>query len=93
LPNGGGYCTRFEPETKRLVKKGMTVDEYLEHEPEEEKAESKQISSVLDSDVEVWSRVWWQLLDEQFLVWYIWLKDNFEGMKEWVEEVKGNMEE
>ncbi|HQA84268.1 MAG TPA: hypothetical protein PLE47_02860 [bacterium] len=71
----------------------MTVDEYLEHEPEEEKAESKQISSVLDSDVEVWSRVWWQLLDEQFLVWYIWLKDNFEGMKEWVEEVKGNMEE
>lgn len=66
----------------------MTVDEYLAHEPEEEKADSRQILSVLESEVEVWNRVWWRLLDEQFLGWYIWLKDNLVEIREWVEEVK-----
>jgi len=71
-----------------LVTKRMTVDEYLAHQPEEEKADSKQISGLLDSEAEVWSRVWWRLLDEQFLGWYIWLKDNLVEVREWVEEVK-----
>lgn len=66
----------------------MSVDEYLAHEPEEEKANSRQISSILDSEMEVWTRVHWRLSEELFLFWYIWLKDNFVEMKEWVEEVK-----
>ena len=85
---GGGYCTRFEPETKGLVKKRMTVDEYLAHQPEEETADSWQISSILDSEVEVWERVHWRLSEELFLFWYIWLRDNFGEMRGWVEEVK-----
>lgn len=72
-----------------MVKKRMTVDEYLAHQPEEETADSRQISSVLDSEMAVWERVHWRLSEELFLFWYIWLKDNFEEMKEWVEEVKG----
>ena len=80
------YCTRFEPETKRLAKNRMTVDEYLAHEPEAEKSDFKQVSSILDSEAEeVWSRVWWRLLNEQFLGWYIWLKDNFMMVKEFVD--------
>ena len=70
----------------------MTVDEYLAHQPEEEKTDSKPVSSLLDSEDEAWSRVWWRLLDEQFLGWYIWLKDNLVEMREWVEEVKKIME-
>lgn len=66
----------------------MTVDEYLEHEPEEEKAESKQISSVLDSEAEVYHRVHWRLSEELFLFWYIWLKDNYIEMKDFVDDVK-----
>lgn len=85
---GGGYYARIEPEAKGLVRKRMTVDEYLAHQPDEEKADSGQISSILDSEAEVWNRVWWRLLDEQFLGWYIWLKDNLVEVKEWVEEVK-----
>jgi len=65
----------------------MTVDEYLAHQPEEEKIDSKQVSSILDSEVEVWNRIWWRLLDEQFLGWYLWLKDNFEETKAFVQEV------
>lgn len=85
---GGDYYARFEPEAKGLVKKGMTVDEYLEHQPEEEKANAKQISSILDSEVEVWERVHWRLSEELFFVWYVWLKDNFVEMKGFVEEIK-----
>lgn len=66
----------------------MTVDEYFAHEPEEEKSDPKQISSILDSEVTVWERVWWRLLDELFLGWYIWLKDHFVEIKEFVQEVK-----
>lgn len=69
----------------------MTVDEYLEHQQEEEMADYKQISSVLDSEMEVWLRVYWRLSEELFLFWYIWLKDNFVMVKEWVEEVKTSM--
>lgn len=66
----------------------MTVEEYLEHEPEEGKPDSKQISSILGTDMEVWPGIWWRLMDEQFLGWYIWLKDNFEVVREFVEEIK-----
>jgi hypothetical protein len=68
----------------------MTVEEYLGHQPEEDTAGSKQISSILDSKLEVWSRVWWRLLDEQFLGWYIWLKDNLVMVKEFVGEIETN---
>ena len=68
---GGGSLTRLEPETKGLVKKRMTVEEYLEHKPEEEKGDSKQILSILDSEIEVWLRVHWRLSEELFLFWYI----------------------
>lgn len=77
----------MEPETKGLVKKRMTVDEYLAHQPEEEKADSKQISSILDSEAEVWIRVHWRLSEELFLFWYIWLKDNTAMVEEFVEEI------
>lgn len=66
----------------------MTVEEYLEHQPEEETADSKHISSILDSEMEVWLRVHWRLSEELFLFWYIWLKDNTAMMKEFVEEMK-----
>ncbi len=66
----------------------MTVDEYLEHQPEEEIADSKQISSILDSEVAVWERVHWRLSEEVFLFWYIWLKDNTAMVAEFVEEVE-----
>lgn len=66
----------------------MTVDEYLEHQPEEERAGSKQISSILDSEMEVYFRVHWRLSEVLFLFWYIWLKDNFVEIKAWVEEIK-----
>ncbi|HNW55896.1 MAG TPA: hypothetical protein PKN62_02360 [bacterium] len=69
----------------------MTVDEYLAHEPEEEKADYKQILGILDSEVEIWSRVWWRLFDGQFLGWYIWLKDNLEMVERFVEGVKGTV--
>ncbi len=81
--------TRLEPETKGLVKKRMTVDEYLAHQPEEKTADSKHVSSILDSEMEVWERVHWRLSEELFLFWYIWLKDNLAMVKEFVEEVKG----
>lgn len=66
----------------------MTVEEYLAHELEEEKADSKQIISILDSEAEVLSRVWWRLLEEEFLGWYIWLKDNSGMVEGFVGEVK-----
>lgn len=88
---GGGYYARFEPETKRLVKKRMTVDEYLEHYPEEEIADFKQISHISDSDIEVWLKAHWRLSKELFLFWYIWLKDNLVEMREWVEKIKTNI--
>ncbi|HQB51084.1 MAG TPA: hypothetical protein PLT32_02605 [bacterium] len=90
LFDGGGYYARFEPETKRLVKKSMTVDEYLAHQPEEKTADSGQVSSILDSEVEVWNRVWWRLLEELFLFWYIWLKDNKAMVEEFVDEINNN---
>ena len=90
---GGGSLTRLEPETKGLVKKRMTVDEYLAHQQEEEMADSKQISSILDSEAEIWYRVHWRLSDELFLFWYIWLKDNTAMVEEFVEEVKNVMGE
>ena len=40
------------------------------------------------SSSEGWYRVNWRLLEEEFLEWYIWLKDNFVEMKKFVEEVK-----
>lgn len=86
---GGPSQTRIEPLAKGLVKKRMTVDEYLAHEPEEEKADSRQISSILDSEMEVWLRVHWLLSEELFLFWYIWLKDNMAMVEEFVEEIKG----
>lgn len=79
---------RLEPETKGLVKKRMTVEEYLAHQPEEEMADSKQISSISDSEMEVWLRVHWRLSEELFLFWYIWLKDNLVMVEEFVGEVK-----
>lgn len=66
----------------------MTVDEYLEHQPEKEMTDSKQISSILDSEAEVWLRAHWRLSEELFLFWYIWLKDNTAMVQEFVEEVK-----
>ena len=66
----------------------MTVEEHLEHQPEEETADSKQISSILDSGIEVWLRVHWRLSEELFLFWYIWLKDNSGMVAEFVEDVK-----
>jgi len=86
--DGGGYYARVEPETKGLVKKRMTVEEYLAHEPEEEKADFKQISSILDSEMEVLLRVHWRLSEELFLFWYIWLKDNTAMVEGFVREVK-----
>lgn len=84
---GGGSLTRLEPETKGLVKKRMTIDEYLEHQSEEEMADSKRISGIY-SEMEVWFRVHWRLSEELFLFWYIWLKDNLGMVEEFVEEVK-----
>lgn len=69
----------------------MTVEEYLEHE-QEEKADSKQISSILDSEIEVCFRVHWRLSEELFLFWYIWLKDNTAMVKEFVDDVKAEIE-
>lgn len=89
--NGGGYYARFEPETKGLVKKRMSVDEYLAHEPEEEKTDFKQISSISDSEADVWLRVHWRLSEELFLFWYIWLKDNTAMVEEFVGEVKSSV--
>ncbi|HAT04047.1 MAG TPA: hypothetical protein DCS29_04745 [Candidatus Magasanikbacteria bacterium] len=66
----------------------MTVDEYLAHQLEEETADSKQISNILDSEAEVWLRVHWQISEKLFLFWYIWLKDNTAMVKEFVEEIK-----
>lgn len=66
----------------------MTVDEYLAHQPEEEKPDPKQISSILESEMEVWLRVHWRLSEELFFVWYVWLKDNAAMVEEFVEEVK-----
>lgn len=86
--HGGGSLTRFEPESKELVKKRMTVDEYLEHQPEEEKADSRQISSILDSEMEVWLRVYWQISEELFLFWYILLRGNTAMVEKFVGEVK-----
>jgi len=87
---GGGSLTRLEPETKGLVKKRMTVDEYLAHQPEEEMADSKQISGILDSEMEVWLMVHWRLSEGLFLFWYIWLKDNMAMVAEFVGDVKGS---
>jgi hypothetical protein len=84
---GRGSLTQLEPETKGLVKKRMTVDEYLAHQPEEEMADSGEISSVLDSEMEVWIRGHWRLSEELFLFWYILLKDNMAMVEEFVEEV------
>lgn len=70
----------------------MTVDEYLAHQPEEEKADSKQISSILGSEMEIWLSVFWRLSEELFLFWYIWLKDNTAMVEEFVEEVKTLLE-
>jgi hypothetical protein len=66
----------------------MTVDEYLEHQPEEGTADFKQVSSVLDSEMAAWLRVYWRLSEELFLYWYIWLKDNAVMVEEFVEEIK-----
>lgn len=66
----------------------MTVEEYLAHQPEEEIAKSRQNSSILDSEMEVWLRGHWRLSEELFLFWYIWLKDNTAMVEEFVEEVK-----
>ncbi len=65
----------------------MTLDEYLAHQSEEEMADSEQISSVLDSEMEMWLRVYWRLSEELFLFWYIWLKDNTAMVKEFVEDL------
>ena len=85
---GGGYYARFEPATKGLVKKRMTVDEYLAHQPEEKTTDSKRNSSILDSEAEIWYRVHWRLSEELFLFWYIWLKDNTAMVEEFVEEIR-----
>jgi len=69
----------------------MTVEEYLEHKPKEEKADSKRNSNILDSEMEVWLRVYWRLSEELFLFWYIWLKDNAAMVEEFVEEVNKSM--
>jgi hypothetical protein len=66
----------------------MTVEEYLAHQPEEETADSKQNSSISESEMEVWLRVHWRLSEELFLFWYIWLKDNLAMVEEFVKEVK-----
>lgn len=69
----------------------MTVDEYLEHQPEEETADYMEISSVFDSEMEVWFRVHWRLSEELFLFWYIWLKDNLAMVEGVVEEVNSDL--
>jgi len=66
----------------------MTADEYLEHQLDEEMPDSKQVSSVLDSEMEVWLRVHWRLSEELFLFWYIWLKDNTAMVEEFVGDIK-----
>lgn len=58
----------------------MTVDEYLAHQPEEEKTDSKLVSGILDSEVEVWVRVHWRLSEE-----------NFVEIKECGEEIKNQV--
>lgn|GEM_PF-953649 len=85
----GGYYARIEPEAKWLVKKRMTIDEYLAHQPEDETAGSKQITSILDTEMEVWLSVFWRLSEELFLFWYIWLKDNTAMVEELVKEMHG----
>ncbi len=71
----------------------MTVDEYLAHQPKEEMADSKQISSVSDSEAAIWYQVHWRLSEELFLFWYIWLKDNTTMAEEFVAEVKAEVGE
>lgn len=63
----------------------------LEFEPRAKRlktADLKQVSSALDDEAAIWHRLHWRLLEEQFLFWYLWLKDHFEEMKEFVQEVK-----
>jgi len=74
--NGGGSLIQIKPSTKGL-----------EFEPEAKRsklANAKKISSSLDSESAIWYRVNWRLSKEQFLFWYIWLKDHLEEMKEFV---------
>ncbi len=66
----------------------MTIDEYLAHQSEEEKADPKQIPIILDSEIDVWFRVHWRLSEKLFLFWYIWLKDNTVMAEEFVGEMK-----
>lgn len=54
-------------------------------------ANSRQILSVLDSEMAVWKRVHWRLLEENFLGGFIWIKDNLVMVKKFVGEIKTNI--
>lgn len=71
---------QIEPSTKRL--------EFEPRAKRSKTADLKQVSSASDDEAAIWHRLHWQLLEEQFLCWYLWLKDHFEEMKEFVQEVK-----
>ena len=80
MNDGGCSLIQIEPSTKGL-----------EFEPQAKKskmAEAQYILSALDEEAAIWHRVCWRLLEEQFLFWYLWLKDNFEEIKEFVQEIK-----
>lgn len=78
--DGGGSLIQIEPSTKGL--------EFEPRAKRSKTAELKQVSSALDDEAAIWHRVFWRLLEEQFLFWYLWLRDHFEEMKEFVQEVK-----
>ena len=76
---------RLEPLTKRLEFEPPTQWSNL--------AENKPFSEILEDESAIWYRVNWRLLEEEFFGWYIWLKDNFEEMKQFVQEVKSGVGE
>ena len=71
---------QIEPSTKRL--------EFEPRAKRSKTADVQEISSALDDEAAIWHRMCWRLLEEQFLFWYLWLRDHFEEMKEFVQEVK-----
>ena len=78
--DGGGSYARIEPLTKRSELEPPTKWSNL--------AENTPFSEILEDESAIWYRVNWRLLEEDFLGWYIWLKDNLGMMEGFVEEVK-----
>lgn len=74
---------RLEPETKRLEFEPPTKWPNL--------AENKPFSEILEDESAIWYRVNWRLLEEEFLGWFIWLKDNSRMVEGFVEEVNAEI--